>query len=43
MTRKEKDRQRYLAHREERLQHQKDYYRAHREEILAKKRNGIIR
>jgi hypothetical protein len=43
MTRQEKDRQRYLAHRDERLKHQREYYYAHREEILAKKRRGLIR
>ena len=43
MTRKEKDRQRYLEHREERLRRQHEYYIIHREEILFKKHNGLIR
>lgn len=43
MTRQEKDRQRYLEHREERQKHQREYYYEHREEILSKKRRGLIR
>ena len=41
--RQQKDRERYLRHREARLKHQREYYQAHREEILYKKRNGLIR
>ena len=34
------DRKRYLAHREERKERQREYYREHREEILLRKRNS---
>ena len=40
-SRQQRDRERYLAHREERLAHQHEYYVAHREEILWKKRMGL--
>lgn len=38
MTRREKDRIRYLAKREERIERQRAYYKANRDEILAKAR-----
>ena len=44
MTRRQKlDRERYMRHREARLERQRAYYQEHREDILRKKKNGIIR
>ena len=40
MTRQERDRERYLRHRDERLQMQADYYAVNREIILQRKRES---
>lgn len=40
MTRQERDRERYLRHRDERLQRQADYYASNREIILQRKRES---
>ena len=37
MIRQERDRERYLRQRDERLKHQREYYRANRERILQRK------
>lgn len=41
--REQRDHERYLRHRDERLAKQREYYQEHRQEILYKKRNGLIR
>ena len=41
--RRQKDRERYLRHREARLERQRAYYQEHSEEIRYKKRNVLIR
>ena len=41
--RQQKDRERYLRQRDERLERQRAYYKEHREEIRYKKRKGLIR
>lgn len=39
MSRKDRDRERYLRDRENRLLHQADYYKANRDRILTRKRD----
>ena len=41
--REQKDRERYLRQRDERLERQRAYYQAHRETILRKARNRYIK
>lgn len=43
MTRKEKDHERYLRNRDERLEKQRAYYQTHRSDILQKKKKRYLK